>query len=342
MSASNPRKPPVLRYWLTALAMTLVLWAALFWAPVSQEARMHATAETDFLKAGWIYDRLHHDDTPIDIAFFGSSRMLQAVDASRLETALNAGSAAGLHVENLATPGLGRDSELLFARELLATKRPRMVVFEVDYIEAGWPNDAFPLLVSGPELLEMPLVINRDLLYDLLFVPAHNLRLLWNRLRGVDGFDPAHYEGPHWNGTEFNHGRDGQISAPRTEYLPAAKLHEEAAWWAGNLRRKAGQYDSWAWIQLRYNEILLQRLLDMVKQSGTRIAFLYIPPVGMGAPPFNQALLRQYGEIWSMPADIEADNRNWLNPTHPNLYGARRISDWLAGRLATEAALPAH
>lgn len=338
MSVSNPRFRPALRYWLTALAAMLALWAALFWAPVSQEARMHGTLGSDYLKNAWIYDRLHHDDTPIDIAFFGSSRMLQAVDAGRLETALNAGSASGLHVENLAIPGLGRDAQLLLARELLAAKRPRLAVFELDYLEDPSPNGGFPLLTSGPELLDMPLLVNRELPYDLLFVPAHNLRLLWDELRGADRFNPARYAGLHWNGTEFNHGANGQISAPRAYYLPADRLRSDAAQWAGNLRRKAGQYDSWAWLELRYNEVLMRRLLETVRQSGTRIVFLYMPPVGMSEPPFHQDMLRQYGEIWSLPADIEGDNRYWTNPTHPNLFGARRISDWLAGRLAEELA----
>jgi hypothetical protein len=338
VSASRPRPLPVRRYWLTALAVAAALWAALFWAPVSREARMHATAETDYLKASWIYDRLHHDATPVDIAFFGSSRMLQAVDAGRVERGMNAGSGNGLHVENLSIPGLGRDSEFLIARDALAAKRPRLAVFELDYLESGDPNGGLALLASGPDLLGMPWLINRELPYDLLFVPAHNLRLLWDGLRGADAFDPLRYEGPHWNGTEFNRGRNGFVSGPRSLFPPAERLRTDSAWWADNLRRKAAEYDSWAWLELRYNEILLRRILEATREAGARVIFLYIPPVGMTEPPFQQEMLRRYGEIWSLPADIVADHRLWLNPTHPNLFGARRISDWLADRLAEEQA----
>jgi hypothetical protein len=251
---------------------------------------------------------------------------------------MTAGSSSLLHVENLSIPGLGRDSEFLIARDALAAKHVRLAVFELDYIETGGSNGGFPLLASGPDLLGMPWIVNRDLPYDLLFVPAHNLQLLWNGLRGQDDFDPLRYEGPHWNGTEFNRGRNGFVSGPRSLSLSAERLQADSAWWAGNLRRKAAEYDSWAWLELRYNEVLLRRTLDAMRADGARVIFLYIPPVGMTEPPFQQEMLRRYGEIWNLPADIVADHRLWLNPTHPNLFGARRISDWLAGRLAEEQA----
>jgi hypothetical protein len=323
-------------YWLIALATGVLAWAALFWAPIDPAQRFHAAAATDYLKAGWIYDRLHDDPTPVDIAFLGSSRMMQGVNAASVEAGLNAATGRGLHVANLALPDVGRDVPYLTERLLLATKRPKLLVIETDYLEGTRPAAGFPLLTSGANLLEMPWLLNQGLPYDLLYVPAHNLRLLWDRLAGAGAGEGAPYAGPHWDDTEITRMRDGHASLPRTEFLAEADLRRDAAWWAENLRRKAAQYDDWAWLQLRYNEKILRRMLEAARAAGTRVVFLYIPPVGIGAEPFHAALLRQFGEIWALPPEIEGDHRLWMNPTHPNAYGARKISAWLGQRLAAE------
>jgi hypothetical protein len=332
-------RPRSLAYLGLMLAAAIVLWAAAAATPDDPYQRYKASASTDYIKAGWIYERLHFDPTPIDIAFLGSSRSMQGIDGAKIEDLLGAGGRPDLHVANLALPALGRDVDYLIARQLLEAKRPKLLVVEVDYIEFHEPNPSFLLLADMKDVAQAPLLINENLASDLFQIPARNLRLLWEAtLHGPQRFAPQLYAGPHWDDVYITTGHDGVRSPPRLSFLERDDFEARARGFVDGMTGKARQYDSWAWVELRYTETYLKRLLDMSRDAGVKIVFLYMSPNGAPPQPFNESLLRRYGDIWPMPEDIRQDYSLWFNPTHLNFNGAERLSAALAQRLLAEAA----
>lgn len=339
------------RYALTACATCVLAWAALFFLPTDPYQRHAALRSTDYIKGAWIYERLNFDPTPVDIAFLGSSRTMEGVDAATVEADLATDGVAA-HVVNLALPSLGQDTPALLARMLAETKRPRIVFVETDYLVSRGSSPAFSLLATPQEALGAPFVVNEWLPANLLRIAARNLSLTWKRLTGQSAvFDPTAYRGAHWEDVLRVTGRDGRLGRARVTHMSIASFESEAAIWQGNLLRKSRQYHDWAWVELHYAETWQQRMLEALQTSGTHIVLLSMPPVGMKEPPFHATTLRQYGEFWALPDLVAHDHTLWDNPTHMNYWGAEAYSHWLArqlrdrqgpflGTLAADAAVP--
>ena len=78
----------------------------------------------------WIYERIHFDPAPVDVAVIGPSRSGAAVAAPRLEADL-AALGQPLRAVNFSLPENGRDLNWVILDELLAVKHPRLVVIGV-------------------------------------------------------------------------------------------------------------------------------------------------------------------------------------------------------------------
>jgi len=321
------------RYGVLALAALMAGWAMLFFMPTSAYQRYQSLQYTDYIKGLWIYERLNFDPTPVDIAFLGSSRTMEGIDAAAIEADLHkAGIAA--HVVNLAVPSLGLDVPYLLGRMLVETKRPRIVFLETDYLVTRMTNPVFPLVATAEDVLRAPLLVNERLLPNLLSVAARNLTLAWRHLtQGEPEFDPSGYYGPHWEDVYRVIGHNGTKGRPRLAHMDQAQFEAEAARWRGNVLRKSQQYDSWAWLELHYAEAYQMRLVALLRESGAKIVFLSMPAVGTPEPPFHDAELRQYGSFWPLPDVVSRDYTLWDNPTHMNYRGAELYSAWLAQQL---------
>jgi hypothetical protein len=114
------------------------------------------------------------------------------------------------------------------------------------------------------------------------------------------------------------------------------RFDREATEWAANQQNKVNQYERWAWAELYYNETYEHRLLNLLRQSGTKIVLLYLTSVRSPDRPFQYAYLSQYGDLWSVPSELTSNNTLWVNPTHMNYAGATKFSAWIADRLRAD------
>jgi hypothetical protein len=79
----------------------------------------------------WIYERIHFDRTPIDVAIVGPSRAQLGLSAAAVEQDL-AQQGKAVNVVNFALPGAGRDIQWAILNELFTAKSPKVVVLEVE------------------------------------------------------------------------------------------------------------------------------------------------------------------------------------------------------------------
>jgi hypothetical protein len=321
-------------YLAILLAIAAISFVALAFIEDDPYSRHKAALSTDYIKAKWIYERLHFDPTPVDIAFLGSSRTMQNVDSALIEKALNASTGGEFHVVNLALPKLGRDVPYLFGRMLVETKKPKLVVVEVDYLNQRGGSAIFPQLATLDDLWAAPR-INQDLFYDFVSVSARHGRLLWQSiLSGNSQFDAAGYRGEHWDDDYQTTGANGRISGPRVAFMEKRRFEREAKQWVSLQQSKAAQYDDWAWIEFYYNETYEHRLLDLLRRSNVKIVLLYLAAVGSAEHPAHFETISDYGDLWAVPKELTSDNTFWINPTHMNYSGAQIFSTFLANRLS--------
>lgn len=347
VSVGLRRLSPAAYLAVSALAACLG-WLTLANLPADPYVRFQWLRDTDYIKGRWIYERLHFDPTPVDVAFLGTSHTLTGVNDAGVERALGTEWREGVHVVNLALPHYGRDVDYLLGRLLLQEKRPSLLILETDLIEFRVNHPAFPLIADARDLAEAPLVINTGLFDGLAWIPKRRLEIFLSSLPWIGPllypdapvrttFDPAAYGGPHRDDTYQPEMRNGYRGKPRTTHPDPEMLRADAALEVRGDLAKARQYKTTAGgIEIRYHELYLRRLLDLLKQNGTEVVFLYLPVFGAPEAPAHAAELVRYGPIWSLPREILDDPALWLDKSHLNHDGSAKLSAWLGRKIAEE------
>ena len=297
-----------------------------------------ASSNVNYLRLKWVYERIHFDATPIDIAFIGSSRTQSAVDTEIVEAGLRS---RGLpaHVVNFAIPHLGRDLNYLVVRELLENRTVSHLVVELQEGEARAPHPAFSLLGEAGDLLRAPLVLNPDFLDNLAQLPERELSLFMrSQLPQLFGLgttrDMQLYEGAHWNDTYLAHG----MAEPRTKILSEASLatlssrmqqvHEGKQALGRKLTAPVFRHRP----LYRYNLLYLEKLLQLARDKGVTVEFVYLPFFHGPASVADSALIAPWGRVLD-PAPHLMEAGLWQNVDHLNVHGARRVSAWLGEHL---------
>lgn len=297
-----------------------------------------------YQRVKWIYERIHFDQRPIDIAFIGTSHTQSGVNSGIVETAL-AAQGDQRRVVNFAVPHLGRDLQFLVARELLEKRQIDTLVIEVQQVESRAPHPGFQRLATVADIADAPLFINTGVVDNLARLPMRQLELFAKTVQPAwfdmqPTFSPDRYEGPHFDDTYRLHGTE----KPRTEVHPRAhfdkQLHSIRADIAN--KRATSRYANFGPLNnamYRYNDTYLRKMVEMAERRSVKVVFLYLPFLGADPTPEHQAWLAQNGEV-IVPRAIIDDEKLWLNADHLNFYGANALSAWLGTTLPPAQKLP--
>ena len=327
--ASQPLR---LRSFLAAVGLTVaVCFTATFALPQDPYIRYQAMAGTMFERVRWMYDRIHYDDTPIDIVFIGSSRTARGVISPDLETALHA-QGHDKRIVNFSLPASGYDVRLTLAREVLEARDVELLV--ISLVEQ-FPRDghqAFADLATVEDLLRSPWLVNRNLPENLLRLPVRQMQLaVMSLLPEAFGyrraFDPDAYEGATVDPRIFNPGRQ---SRPQTSEAITA-LEKESRFRRRDLTPPILP-TSLNWIEFGVTQSYIRRLVELAQAHDTQIAFLYLPFYKGFAQPLETDWLEQYGPVLS--ADfLRMSPENYNDAAHVSEQGAQLMTDWLSREL---------
>ena len=298
-----------------------------------QEYRLQETRSAD-----WIYERLHFDDTPADVALIGTSRMAGGVSAPGLERAYCEITGRRVHVANLAIPQFGRGMDFVIAQELFRTKRPELVVMQITEVEGRRPHPGFQSLADARDILGAPVLINLGWLDDLAALPGRQLSLFVKTVLGrpavTRSFDPSSYAGSAVDRTRSVPRIDGGV-IDRTGSMELERLERVAA------RRRAGFTRTYVLpeplqdLEYRVSRSYLDRVHEMAREAGTQVAYAYMPGYGFDGPvPAHIAALADGHEVWRIHDRVMGNHRLWLDGNHTNASGAERATQALAQRIA--------
>jgi hypothetical protein len=333
-------RPPLsaLRWLASIAAVAGIALIALICLPHDPYERfaLAATESPHYLRLRWIYERIHLDTTPIDVAFIGTSHTQSAIDSRIVEGELRQ-RGSNLHVVNFAIPHLGRDLHYLLVRELLEARPVKELMIEVQDFEPRAPHPAFQRLATVEDLFASPLVVNTGFFENLVRLPRREFDLFAPRLTGhrpVE-FEPHAYEGPHWDDTERLHG----FTMTRDATHPAAFLDARADELRADLEAKRAlsrrfTLPNGCSLLQRYNRFYLEKLLALAREKNVHVTFLYLPFFHGPAESPEARYYRAYGDTLT-PHETLDDATSWLNVDHLNVLGARRTSRWIGASLPT-------
>lgn len=334
--ATKLRPLPLLAVAAAIAAVLLVLVSLLPHDPYVRFQQL-SHESIHYKRVKWIYERIHFDQRPIDIAFIGTSHTQSGVNSGVVEAAL-AAQGDPRRVVNFAVPHLGRDLQYLVARELLETRHLDTLVIEVQQVESRSPHPGFQRLATVADIAEAPLFINTGAVDNLARLPMRQLELFAKTVRPgwfgfQSGFAPDQYEGLHFDDTYRLHGMD----KPRTEVHPRAYFDKELTHIRADMaqKRSTSRYADLGPLNnamYRYNDIYLGKLIELAERHSVKLVFMYLPFLGADPTPERQAWFAQHGEV-IVPLAVIGDEKLWLNADHLNFYGANALSAWLGDTL---------
>lgn len=321
---------------LAALALTLAV-------PDNRYLRYQQLTDTIEYQSRWIYERLHFDPTPVDVALIGSSGMLWNVNTPLLEKRLAARGLPHVHVANLSLPESGLDISAMLAREAMRTKHPRLIVAMASdkFPRPGHP--AFKDLADIGDILRAPLLVNLAYFEDVMRGAYRQIKL------AVVAADPpffgytATFAAAHYAGTEIDDTSGDEIrpggevihhGAVRTpEYLErnsriwAPPVHPSPFGPALMPYEFAVAYSAY------------RDMARLARDGHSKFVVLYVAHYKGPPAPIEIGFLRSLAPViigdWS-----DDDDRLFMDSLHRNTAGAALFTTRLADELAKQLKTP--
>ena len=289
----------------------LVAAIGLLLLPVDRRQRYAYLKDDCFNHGLWIHDRLFRQETPVDLAFLGSSRTLCAVNDEELSKNLDQ------EVVNLGYCRLGRNLIYVLLQDLLEARKPARIVIEVRENEDRYSHPVFPFLANEKDAFLPVLLFNRDLFSDAYQAFRCKLQLSKDRI-----FQSAPQ--PETRTAPYGF-------APKRDIAQLQRLQ------AHQLERRERKKDLPSWqrdFYWRYPLRYLGKIGKTCRKQGVELYFLYLP--GYGSDPERPTGYEHYramGQLLLPPPDIFADPDHWFDENHLNAAGAEALTEWLEGRL---------
>ncbi|MEQ1932159.1 MAG: hypothetical protein ABL957_16725 [Parvularculaceae bacterium] len=326
---------------LFALLVALIaVFGAAVLLPHDRYYRYQAHDSGTTRKADWIYERLHFDPTPVDVALIGTSRMAGGIGESIVETEYCRVTGRSIHVANLGIPETGRNMHYAILKEAARTKRPALFIVELNEIESRKPHNGFIVLADAGDVLTAPAAINLNYFSDLIRLPGRQAELFLESVTARPAirarFDPAHYEGPHFDRVRTIKLLDGR-SVDKDVTLAASDLDARFE------ERMAGEAPfhvlpgPLARLEYRYPRAYLRRMEEAAGRSGAGLAYAFLPAYRAGEMPKPLADELDVHPAFDLGGSGAGDAGYWFDATHWNARGAELASQRLGLMLARQA-----
>lgn len=332
-----PSRPLAFRFALAAVVAVLALAGSLA-LPHDRYIRWQDIRSEAWARLGWMYERIHFDRTPIDIAFIGTSHTMNGVNGAAVQAALADAGGVCRRVVNLAFPSYGRNMHWLIARELLEHRQVRTLVLEVMENESRRAHPFFHTVADVEDVILAPILVNLNFFSDIAHLPARQVMLglktlMPERFGLRREFDPGRYDGPDVDNTRQVQVGGVALTPLRDAAMPRDELARQAA------RIRAGKDANMlgAWLEAleyRFARYYLNRILALARERGVEVKFLYLPNYAfLRDRPRDPSLYAGHGEML-VPGEVLANPGYWGDLHHLNLHGAAVLSAHLGTVLA--------
>ncbi|HAX91508.1 MAG TPA: hypothetical protein DCY07_04780 [Rhodospirillaceae bacterium] len=322
-------------------AVMMLVIVGMIALPHDRYIRWQAVKTEAFARLGWIYERVHFDETPIDIAFIGTSHTLNGLDTPLIQRQLRE---AGVrlkdgqcpHLVNLAVPSYGRDLHWLIARELLENKPVKHLVVEVFENETRQAHALYAHVAEVEDFWEAPILINMKYFPNWARLPYRQLLLGMKSLSpsmfGLKKeFDFSDYDGSDVDNTRLVNVGGQALSPLRDRVMDKALLLKISKQNAD--KKDLHMLGAWATrFEYAVPHHYLGKILNLADKKGVPVTFLYLPQFGMPPRPFEEDIYVGRGD-WLYVNDLLQNTDYWFDEAHLNAAGAQAISQRVAADL---------
>ncbi len=302
-----------------------------YFLPHDRYIRYQQLTDSDLFRSRWVYERIHYDKTPIDVAIIGSSRVEAAISAPILERELSEKFGRPIHVANLAIPREGRNVHYLIARELL-DYHPETRIILVSVVEqADLSHDAFRYLADPIDLLRAPLLVNHYYFLDSAFLPYRQLSYFvqsqFPKWFGVSRSFRNDYMGTNFDTTYSFSLPNGKL-IDRYYVMPEEKLErssKEMIATDGGPWHPRSRWHEW---NNPLEEEYTRRLAYVAKQHCVETVFIRLPFYKSPQNMYDAAFYRSLGPLLDAE-HLANDPHDYGDAGHFNRYGTELVATWL-------------
>jgi len=312
-----------------ALAVAFILNAAVCFLPENDYQKWQLQDPDGRLR--WIYERIHFDPRPIDIAIVGPSGEQLGLSPDAIEQDL---AERGKHanVANFALPGAGRDIQWAILHELFKAKSPKVIVLGVEDRPYPFGHFFFKYVAPAEAIVFPPSPFLHNSLYNLAYLPVRKLKLfganLFPDLFGLTKeFDPDHYAK---NRTDYSTSfiGDGKLvdmehAVPRATLLAQPREPVPRTLVARLLTRLNGGED----------HLFTEKIAREAKAHGAQLVFVHLPMFEGPQTVSDESFLKQFGLVLNY-GDLAPHDELFENWSHLNHAGAMEASARVAAAIA--------
>jgi hypothetical protein len=315
-----------------ALAVAVILCAAVCLLPENDYQRWQLQDPDGRLR--WIFERIHFDPTPVDVAIVGPSREHLGFSAATIEQDL-ARQGKHANVANFALPGAGRDIQWAILDELFKAKSPKLVVLGVEEEPYPFGHFFFKYVAPAEAIVFPPSPFLHNYLYNLAYLPIRKLKLfganLFPDLFGLTKrFDPEHYAK---NRTDFSTSFPGEFGklvdmehpVPRATLLAEPREPLPRTLVARALTRLNGGED----------HLFTQKIAREAKAHGAQLVFVHLPMFDGPQTVSDEDFLKQFGLVLNY-GDLAPHDELFENWAHLNHAGSMMASARLADAIGPD------
>lgn len=282
--------------------------------PVDKRNRYTGLKEDCFNHGIWVYDRIHLNSKPIDIAFIGSSHTVNGINDGLIEQSLKNQNQA---VVNLGYCRLGRNLSYTFIKELFKSKLPKAIVIEVMEDEDRYSHPIFPYVAETGDVFAPALLFNRDIAADMRESILYKLTLIQKFFSSTFENVPVSTEAYGFASSHDTASAETLSEINKRRSQPEPEM--------SSLERN---------FYMKYPRTYLHKISKLCSARNIKIYFLYLPGYGSHSslPKENDTYIR-YGEVLIPPDSISRNTSYWKDEDHLNQAGAASLSSWVACEL---------
>jgi len=296
---------------LKIIVFITLLLILIFVIPVDKRLKYTGLKEDCFYHAVWLHDRIFLNPKPVDIAFFGSSHSINSINDRLIENELDS---LKLKVANLGYCRYGDNLYYSLLKDLLCTKKPKMIFLEVREDEDRYSHPVFPYVADVIDVLTAWPWFNRDILNDDIVSIRYHAQLIRQQYIDKDTVFPLRTD-------DFGFASSADtVSTARLEKVKALRMNRN--WKLNSLERN---------FYMAFPRAYIRKIGQLCASQNIKLMFIYLPEYASGLwQPMESATYDKYGAILIPPRDIFENPQYWGDENHLNQAGARQLSSWLA------------
>jgi hypothetical protein len=291
-----------------------------------------------YQRLAWIYERIHYDPRPIDVAIIGPSKTFLGVSAGEVEQRLSIlGEPAS--VANFSLLFQGRNAQWAILDELYKSKRPRILIVQFDAETAIWGHPWFKYFAPSADIVFAPSIFLHNYFEDLSFLPFRQMELLaaslFPSMLGLrPDFDPVQYANARTDFTTSFRGLSGEVVDMDRE-IPAAELRADHEEFNKHLHIARLPRALVPFVEAD-DRLYLDKIARLASAHGTKLVMVYVPDFENGK--LDAKVRRHYSEYGTILdcSDLAERNTLYMHWAHFNHAGALILSDRIAEAVAVQ------